>query len=105
MGKYTPKAIRRILNNPKAPANLCKCIQSVYKSLGYFEQRQVDQLSAVIKTNLQKKRGMGAGKYEIGTMSLAELGIRLAILMMELDMDADGLKHWIRERGKNAGRR
>lgn len=66
--------------------------------MDYFEKREMDQLSKIIETNLKKKRGMNAGQYTMGELSYAELGIRLAILMMEMNVDEEGLKNWIQER-------
>jgi len=94
--KWTPRAIRRLLNTSGAALELNKTIQEVYKSLDFYEQEQVKMVGRIIDANLKKLYGKKAGKYSMGELSFAELGIRLAILMMEWGWEAETLEFYIK---------
>lgn len=98
MPKYNRVKIERVLDNPGAARELNQCIWDVYKSLDYEDKRDVDNVGKIIQANMKRKYGHLATKFRMGDVCYAELAIRLSILMIQEDCDADGLRKWIQGR-------
>jgi hypothetical protein len=94
--KWNSKSVKRLLAHPRAGIELNGCIEKVYKELTPIERSEVDRVGYLLERNTKKKYGQKSGKFHMGALSYGILAIRLAILMIELNIkDGEELKKMI----------